>query len=470
MGKHKAAEAGIGYTIGNILIRAISFITLPIFTRLMSTDDYGLYSTYVSYESILALIISLGLYASLKMANIEYRGHIDEYVSVISLLPLIIFLFFGFTTFFFADYLTDFTSFPLYILVLMLFNALASSYINIYNGRVSLDFAYKKYLLISMIIAVGNVALSLLLMLTLFKDNAFEGRIVGSVVPITIIAALIFFSFSKKARPRFNHEYCKFGLKYSLPLIPHGLSQIVLAQFGKIVIQKTVSNSAAGIYGFAYTIVLIPQVLSTSFDSAWGPWFFEQYDRKNYDAIRRGTTLVVMLFSFATFGLCSISPEVIKILGERSFWESSYIIIPSLLGAYFAFLYLLPAQVEYFHKKTKYIAMGTMLAAVFNIVGCIVFIPTFGYESAVYVTLATYTLYFVAHMFIAYRIQHEHFPMNIKEVIMCIIVTCFGCALLHAFVDLWVVRYLLLFVVMSIFLYAKHNEILVFVKSLKKKG
>ena len=114
--------------------------------------------------------------------------------------------------------------------------------------------------------------------------------------------------------------------------------------------------------------------------------------------------------------------------------------------------------------------MGTMLAAVFNIVGCIVFIPSFGYESAVYVTLVTYVLYFVAHMFIAYHIQHEHFPMKIKEVIMCIIVTCLGCALLQAFVDLWVVRYLLLFIVMSIFLYAKHNEILVFVKSLKKKG
>ena len=71
MGKHKAAEAGLGYTIGNILIKAISFITLPIFTRLMSTDDYGLYSTYVSYESILALIISLGLYARAPERSVE---------------------------------------------------------------------------------------------------------------------------------------------------------------------------------------------------------------------------------------------------------------------------------------------------------------------------------------------------------------------------------------------------------------
>ena len=469
MGKHKAAKAGIGYTIGNILIKAISFITLPIFTRLMSTDEYGLYSTYVSYESILALIISLGLYVSLKMANIEYRGYIDEYVSVISLLPFLVFLLFGFASILFSDYLTAFTSFPFFIIVLMLFNALASSYVNIYNGRVSLDFAYKKYLLLSLAIAVGNVGLSLLLMLTLFKDDAFFGRVVGSVVPITVVAAIILGAFFKKAKPSMNNEYCKFGLKYSLPLIPHGLSQIVLAQFGKIVIQKTISNSAAGIYGFAYTIVLIPQVLSTSFDSAWGPWFFEQYDKKNYDAIKNNTTLVVMFFSFVTFGLCSISPEVIMVLGDKSFWDSSYVIIPALLGAYFAFLYLLPAQVEYFHKKTKYIAMGTMVAAVLNIAGCIIFIPMYGYEAAVYVTLVTYILYFVAHMLIAYNIQREHFPINIKEITIGVLLTCMGCVLLHLFVDMWMVRYCLLLIVTVIFAYLKHNDLYEFVKSFRKK-
>lgn len=43
-------RAGVGYTIGNYLIRGLGFLTVPIFSRLLSTADYGFYNTYTSYE------------------------------------------------------------------------------------------------------------------------------------------------------------------------------------------------------------------------------------------------------------------------------------------------------------------------------------------------------------------------------------------------------------------------------------
>ncbi|MDT6809456.1 oligosaccharide flippase family protein, partial [Enterococcus faecium] len=40
-------------------------ITTPIFTRVLSTEQYGLYSTYLSWESLLLMITSLSLFKAM---------------------------------------------------------------------------------------------------------------------------------------------------------------------------------------------------------------------------------------------------------------------------------------------------------------------------------------------------------------------------------------------------------------------
>ena len=84
----KALKAGIGYTIGNILVKGISFLSIPIIARLVTVTDYGIYNTFSSYVSILSVIIGFALHASIKNANIDYKEKINEYCSSISLLIL----------------------------------------------------------------------------------------------------------------------------------------------------------------------------------------------------------------------------------------------------------------------------------------------------------------------------------------------------------------------------------------------
>ena len=60
---------------------------------------------------------------------------------------------------------------------------------------------------------------------------------------------------------------------------------------------------------------------------------------------------------------------------------------------------------EYFYKKTKFIALGSMLAAALNVVLNYLFIPRYGYIVAAYTTLVTYVLYFVFHYLLAKKIH-----------------------------------------------------------------
>ena len=63
-------RAGVGYTIGNYLIRGLGFLTVPIFSRLLSTADYGFYNTYTSYESILFIFVGLALHTTFYAGQI----------------------------------------------------------------------------------------------------------------------------------------------------------------------------------------------------------------------------------------------------------------------------------------------------------------------------------------------------------------------------------------------------------------
>lgn len=77
----KALKAGIGYTIGNYLIKGISFLTVPIFARLLSPSDYGIFNTYLAYESILYLFVCLALHTCLKNAKYKYQENFPSFAS-----------------------------------------------------------------------------------------------------------------------------------------------------------------------------------------------------------------------------------------------------------------------------------------------------------------------------------------------------------------------------------------------------
>ena len=108
--------------------------------------------------------------------------------------------------------------------------------------------------------------------------------------------------------------------------------------------------------------------------------------------------------SVGASALMLISPELIRLLSAPGYWESRYVAVPIVLSMYFAFLYILPAGVEYYLKKTQYIAAGTMAVAVLNVLLNALCIPRFGYVAAAYTTMVSYALYYLFHTLLSRRL------------------------------------------------------------------
>ena len=123
----QAVKAGIAYTIGNVLIRGINFITLPIFSRLMTTEEFGVYNVFLSYESILYVIVGLALHSSIRSAKIEFKEEIDGYTSSISLVYIFNLAILVIVSLFFSNQISELLRFESRYILLLCVYAFASA-------------------------------------------------------------------------------------------------------------------------------------------------------------------------------------------------------------------------------------------------------------------------------------------------------------------------------------------------------
>ena len=176
MGDNKAIKAGIGYTVANYLIKGLSFFTLPIFTRLLSTKDFGVYNTFLAYENILTIILGMAFSSSFNVARFKFK--INRYVSCCISVSFIFSLFIlGIIDGIYPLY-NRILNMDRWMITLLVLFSFSSAVVTFYNSYIGLEFQYKKFVIISALGAIGNIVLSLLLLLTLLSGNRGLGRII----------------------------------------------------------------------------------------------------------------------------------------------------------------------------------------------------------------------------------------------------------------------------------------------------
>ena len=408
MRKNKEIKAGAGYTIGNILIKGISFISLPIFSRILSTQDYGLYNTYVAYEALITIIIGLGMHAAIKNSQFDYRNRVQTFISTqIIIVSMVVFLLLILCAVFRAP-IERITGFGFVIIFFLILQSFGSAILNILNAKLALKYNYKNYLYYAGFNTVTNVLLSILLIFTVCNNNRLLGRVLGTALPMIIIGIRVVFKEIPKKTLKFDKGMALYALKFGFPLIWHYLSQQVASQFDRIMIANMVSVSATGIYCFVYAIANIFQILFYSTDNVWSVWFFKQMKDQNYGYIKKRSFHYILLMAGLVCIMMVVSREVIMIMGGKAYWEGVDLFIPIVIGVYFLFLYTIPVGIEYYYKETKYIAASTFLSAFVNVLLNYIFIMMYGYTAAAYTTAVSYLVMFASHWIISSRILKKH--------------------------------------------------------------
>lgn len=455
-GENKVIKAGIGYTVGNILVKGITFLTIPIFTHLMRTDEYGVYNTYAAYVSIVAVVVSLGLPSSVRnarydMPDEERRYHINS-VSLILLAFSIFFL----TAVCLHKQLSNLLGISVSLLLIVVVNSACTALHSYYNNILTIDFRYRQFLKLSFFYSITSVCLSILMIY--FKvptQSSALARAIGNMIPMIAIAIFVLVHVWKRDRIQLRHQYTRYGIRFGIPLIPNDLSSLILAQFDRIMIYRFIGESESGLYSFAYNVAVIYQVVTNSIESAWTPWMFSQLHAKNYSNIKQKTKAYIGLLTLGTGMLALASPEIIMLLSSRAYWDGRTVVVPIIFAMYFFAVATIPVGIEFYHKKTGWISFCTFFAAICNIVLNFVLIPRYGYQAAAYTTLGCYCLYAIVHMQMAARLE----PIALLKMPFVLISVCamgvfvaISIAALYHPIIRWAIECFILCIVLAVFI------------------
>lgn len=456
-------KASLCYLIGNFFNKGFAFLTIPIFTRLLSTTDYGIINTYSSWAGILSMIVGFAMHMSIRNAFVDYKDDTESYLSTIIKFTLLSSL--GFMLIFYAVVKIFRINISLSLVFICLFHSVASSIIEDVSCYFMMKYNYIKRTILMILPNLISVCVAIFLISYILKKDLYLGKIIPEALTIIIFAIILSVCYTKKG---FNTAYIKHALKISLPLILHGAALNILSNSDRIMITWLADASQAGIYSLVYSLGMVTYAITLSIDGIWIPWFTNKMKEKSYDEINYITKDYIKLITYIMCGLIIVSPEILKILASKSYWEGIKLMPIIIVANFLFFAYNIYTNLEHYYKKSNQITALTILAAVLNLVLNYIFIPKFGYVAAAFTTAISYFVIFILHSIYSKTLNSNVF--SIKMFVLPIIEIFIFCALFYLLTDHAIIRWAVAIIYFCTVAFIQRDKIMtVLLPTLKEK-
>lgn len=446
-GLSKPAKASLWFIMCNIIQRGLQFIGMPIYTRIMSTEEYGTYSVFLSWFNIVTVFSSLSIYnGTFNKAMIKYEKERDKYISSIQSLTFIIGAVFSLSILFFSNFIFRGTGYSLKFQLLFCIYLLFFPTLQYWAQKQRFIFEYKALVLVTLLNSSASLVLGTLFVV--ISDDKSFALIAVTVIVQVLINLVLFYSLAKKGCCCYNKEYWSWSTITAIPLIPHYLSEILLGHADRLMIGQMCGNAKAGIYNIVYQISMVMTIIRTGINGSFTPWLYYSLKERKYDSIRRVTKLITCLMWLMTFAFIIVGPEILRIIAAPSYYEAVVDIPAIMIGSYFIFVYVLFLNVEIYYEENQYVAVASILAAIINIMLNYFCINRWGYLAAGYTTMISYFIMAILHYAFLKKISKKYKEIDlifdVKFLIKSSLLLVIGGVLCTILYQMIIIRYVLL--------------------------
>ena len=450
MGDKRILKSGFWFAVCNVIQKSVMLVTVPIFTRMMTPDEYGLTAIYQSWNSVLVIVVTLSLYLGVfNNGMLHYKDDRDHYISSMQGLSTVSAIFFLALVIILQKPFGDILGLPTPIVVMMFVSFVFLPAFDYWSARNRYEYRYKGLLSATIVYAVVNVVIPVITVKN-STGNLGEAKIWGTLVAMIAFTLPFYLYNFWKGKSFFVKDYWNYAFWFNLPLLPNYLSNMILNQSDRIMIGRFCGEASAGIYSVACYLQTGVTIVIGAVNSAFVPWLYERLEKKEHDLIQKRTVPILLLLGFLTFGIISCAPELIHIMAPQKYYDAIWAVPPVVIGSYFTVLYTLCANVEIYYEKRVFMSCATMIAALLNVVLNYLMIPVFGYIACAYTTVFCYFIYGVAHFLFMNRIRTpegwvgDYHIYSIKKIFMIYGLVMLLCVIQVAFYNLTVLRYTLI--------------------------
>jgi O-antigen/teichoic acid export membrane protein len=382
------------YGIGGVGVKILSFLLMPVYTRVLAPTGYGIMEVLSVTQTLLVTVLTLQMGPALFRFYYDCRSEQERadlqstafwvllgigtpVVMVGSVLARLVSL-----------TLLDNTTYSVLVLLMLVATLLqivqtvplavfrareqASHYVTISLGNV----------IVTMLVSVYLVVILHMGVLGVFLGNVI-GLAVGTLLSVSILRGIKMIVNASLAR-----QLIRFGVPMSLGLLP-----VVLIDVSDRYFLNWLSTiDEVGIYAVGYRFGMLIQVLLVSpFVLAWGPFAISVKDAIHAKRLYALTLTYFLGASlFLSLGLALFVPHILRIMTPPSFWAAERVVLVLALSYTLSGAYSIFAVGIYVTKKTQYIPLVTGLSLCVNFIANLALIPRWGMMGAAYATLLAY--------------------------------------------------------------------------------
>lgn len=374
-----AVKAGLWYVISTFLVKGLSFITTPIFSRLLSKEAYGEFSNFASWQVLLLIITGVEMHNTVARAYYDYKEDFDGYVSTVTLVSC------GFTVLLYGiflacgDWIYSIVSIPREFVHILFFMLMFQACKQIYMARERTMYRYKSVAAISVVNLLVPTLIAVILVLLAEEADRLSARIYGFYLPSALIGAGCAFVMLKRGKT-FKWKYCKYAFVLSLPLMVHYLTAHLLTSSNTIVTKWVLGAEAVSAVSIASSTNHILTILLQAVSGAVTTWLMDNLEQENTKMARKGTLLYVAGIAVVAIGVMLLAPELIWILGGSKYADS-VLLMPGMVTAVFVqSTTTIFTIMQTFRKKVVKTALYTGIVSVLSVAAKYFLLPLAGVQ------------------------------------------------------------------------------------------
>ena len=370
------ARASMGYLGASLVGKAIGLLTTPFFTRLVSEEEYGvltLYMTVLGAASVICSAFSTGgaIYRGFSRFEEKQGDFLRSAIVVSTVFSLIV------CTLFFT--FLDYIGIPRTFFLPLILQILCDSIIAISMAKARYKYRYFEVMAVGILSSAIPAILSILI---LRRYGSVFGVRIYLLLLISLMIAAIQLLRILRSPGKVEFKMLKYMLTAGLPLLPHSLSVALSGQADKLFVTRIMGASSLAKYSVVHSLGIALQFVVTSLGSALGPWIIRRLDKGEKERICPVITMLFALFSALSLGLCSVAPEAMRLLAPEKYLEALPALFPIAISTPISLVSYVTTVSLVHSGQGKYTAVISGMNLAFCVILNYTLISSFGYFGA----------------------------------------------------------------------------------------
>lgn len=403
----------INYISGEVLTKGIYFLSIPLFSFLLTTKEYGNVAIFSMLYPLIATIISLNLAGYIRQGILKSELE-DRMLGTLLIFQSVILLCVFPFLFIFKELIAHIVGLEGILLEALFLTSIINVFYQFYQFYLLGKNESKKYALFSLITAILNIGLSIGFILYLKKSADVE-RIYGIVVSFILMGGYAIVQMYRKAKIVLDRKILRNAIHFSVPLIFHAIAGMLLAQSDRFMIKKMIGDEEAGLYSYAYNAGMIMHVLVVATNNSWIPLFYKCLAEKKYEELKNKMRKYVgLMLAIAIILMLVVSP-IMRLITNASYHEAIRIMPAVIFSGFIILLNNLYANYTFYEGRTYIISINTFIVTVLNIALNYFTLEKYGYQIAAWTTLISYLLLFILNY--TYAVKKEEKAISLWNLI-----------------------------------------------------